>query len=337
MKEKKTDTVKAVVMTAPYQIKAAEREIKPPGPGEVELQVGYVGICGTDLHAYQGGSTIFDFPVVFGHEFSAQVLRCGVDVDHLQEGQWVGVAPLLACGDCSFCTTGNNHLCEQRVIFGAKADGALRERLIIPSEVAYHLPAGVSPPEGALGEPLAVAVHAVNRSGRNLEGAKIIISGAGTIGMLIALVVEQRGANQIVLLEVDEKRRLFAQALGFHVAHPEEALSSTADCLFIATGAIEAIKAIPELLAPLGMVVVVGIIFKARLNWFHLLFKEGSVTTSRYFTLHDYQEAIQLLGTPGFKAKSLIQEQVAFAELFVDEGQKVMSRAQQVMRLLIKM
>ena len=331
-----TDTVKAAAMTAPFQIKAVEREIKPPGPGEVELQVGYVGICGSDLHAYQGGSPIFDYPIVFGHEFSARVLHCGVGIDHLQEGQWVGVAPLLACGDCSFCSTGNNHLCEKRIIFGAAADGALRERLIMPSEVVYHLPAGVSPPEGALGEPLAVAVHAVNRSGRNLEGAKTIISGAGTIGMLIALVVEQRGANQIVLLEVDEKRRLLAQALGFLVVPPEEAPSSTADCLFIATGATEAIAAIPELLAPLGIVVVVGIISEARLNWVHLLFKEGSVTTSRYFTLHDYQEAIQLLGTPGFKAKSLIQEQVAFAELFVDEGQKVMSRAQQVMRLLIK-
>jgi 2-desacetyl-2-hydroxyethyl bacteriochlorophyllide A dehydrogenase len=332
-----TDTVKAAVMTAPYQIKAAEREIKPPGAGEVELQVGYVGLCGTDLHAYQGDSPIFDFPIVFGHEFSAQVLRCGHGVDHLQEGQWVGVAPLLACGHCSFCNTGNNHLCEQRIIFGAIADGALRERLIMPAEVVYPLPAGVSPLEGALGEPLAVAIHAVNHSGRNLEGAKIIISGAGTIGMLIALVVEQRGAGQILLLEIDEKRRLLAQALGFQAVRPEEAPSSTADCLFIATGATEAIAAIPELLAPLGLVVVVGIISEARLNWFHLLLKEGGVATSRYFTFQDYQEAIQLLGTPGFKAKSLIQEQAAFAELFVDEGQKIMDRAQQVMRLIIKM
>ena len=331
------DTVKAAVMTAPYQIKAAERQIEPPGPGEVELQVGYVGVCGTDLNAYQGGETIFDFPIVFGHEFSAQVLRCGVGADLLEEGQWVGVAPLLACGECSFCSTGNNHLCEQRIIFGAIADGALRERLIMPSEVTYPLPAGVSPSEGALGEPLAVAVHAVNRSGRNIEGANTVISGAGTIGVLIALVLEQIGANQILLLEVDEKRRLFAQALGFQTAHPEEAPASTADCLFIATGAAEALAAIPELLAPLGMAVVVGIINDAQINWLNLLFKEGSITTSRYFTFQDYQEAIRLLGTPGFKTKSLLQEQVAFTELFVDGGQKVMSRAQQVMRLLIKM
>lgn len=332
-----SDIVKSAVMTAPYQIRAIEGDIKPPGRGEVELQVGYVGICGTDLHAYQGRATVFDFPVVFGHEFSGQVLRCGKGVDHLEEGQWVGVAPLLACGDCSYCRTGNNHLCKQRIIFGAVADGALRERLIIPSEVVYHLPDGVSPPVGTLGEPLAVAVHAVNRSGCNLEGANIIISGAGAIGVLIALVVEQRGANQILLLEIDEKRRLFAQRLGFQVAYPEDAPSSTADCLFIATGATEAIAAIPELLAPLGMGVVVGIISDAHINWLNLLFKEGSVTTSRYFTFQDYQEAIHLLSTPGFKAKALIQEQVAFAELFVDEGQKVMNQAQQVMRLLIKM
>jgi 2-desacetyl-2-hydroxyethyl bacteriochlorophyllide A dehydrogenase len=331
------DTVKAAVMTSPYHIKAAERQIEPPGPGEVELRVGYVGICGTDLHAYRGGETIFNFPIVFGHEFSAQVLRCGANVDHLDEGQWVGVAPLLVCGECSFCRAGSSHLCEQRTIFGAIADGALRERLIMPSEVAYPLPSGVSPPEGALGEPLAVAVHAVNRSGRNLEGANTVISGAGTIGVLIALVLEQRRANQILLLEIDEQRRLFAQDLGFQVAHPDEAPTSTADCLFVATGAAEAMAAIPELLAPLGMAVVVGIISDAQINWLNLLFKEGSVTTSRYFTFQDYQEAIRLLGTPGFKAKSLIQKQVAFAELFIDEGQKVMNQAQQVMRLLVKM
>ena len=332
-----TDTVKAAVMTAPYQIRAAEREIKLPGPGEVELQVGYVGLCGTDLHAYKGDSPIFDFPVVFGHEFSAQVLRFGYGVDRLQEGQWVGVAPLLACGHCSFCNTGNNHLCERRIIFGALADGALRERLIMPAEVVYPLPAGVSPPEGTLGEPLAVAMHAVNQTGHDLEGANVIISGAGAIGLLTAHIVEQRSADQILLLEIDERRRDFGRAQGFQVTHPEEAPSSTADCLFIATSAAEAIAAIPELLAPFGTAVVVGIISEAQLDWFHLLLKEGSVSTSRYFTFNDYQEAIQLLSRPGFKAKSLIQEQAAFEELFIDEGQKVMNRAQQVMRLLIKM
>ena len=85
------------------------------------------------------------------------------------------------------------------------------------------------------------------------------------------------------------------------------------------------------------MGVVVGIIRNAPLDWIQLLYKEGSVMTSRYFSLQDYQEAIQLLGAPGFKAKSLIQEQVDFTDLFVDEGKKVMDRAQQVMRLLIKM
>jgi 2-desacetyl-2-hydroxyethyl bacteriochlorophyllide A dehydrogenase len=332
-----TDTVKSAVMTAPNQIKQTERDIQPPGPGEVELKVGYVGICGSDLHAYQGGSSMFDFPVVFGHEFSAQVVRCGANVDHLQEGQWVGVAPLLTCGDCSFCRTGNDHLCEHRVIFGAVTDGALRERLTLPSKVAYHLPASVSPPEGALGEPLAVAVHAVNRFGRGLEGANTIVSGAGAIGMLIALVLAHRGANQIMLLEVDDERRLFAQSLGFQVARPEETPASTADCLFIATGATEAMTAIPELLAPLGVAVVVGILPNAHINWLDLLLKEGSVTTSRYFTFQDYQEAIRLLSMPGFKAKSLVQAQLTFEDLFVDEGQKVMNRAQQVMRLLIKM
>lgn len=337
MKGKMIDTVRAAVMMAPYQIRAAEREIKRPGPGEVELQVGYVTICGSDQEAYKGDSSIFDFPVVFGHEFSAQVLRIGNGVDHLQEGQWVGVAPLFSCGHCSFCRTGSNQLCKQRIIFGATTDGALRDRLVMPAETIYPLPVGVSPPEGALGEPLAVAMHAVNQAGHNLEGANVIISGAGAIGLLIAFIVEQRGADEILLLEIDDKRQDFSQVQGFQTAHPDNAPSSTADCLFIATGASEAIAAIPELLAPLGTAVIVGTISAAELDWFHLLLKEGTVATSRYFTLDDYQQAIQLLGTPGFKAKALIQGQAAFEELFIDDGQKVMNRARQVMRLLIEM
>lgn len=324
-------------MTAPRQIKAGECEIKSPGPGEVELQVGYVGLCGTDLHAYLGGPTIFNFPVVFGHEFSAQVIRRGKGVDHLVEGQWVGAAPLLSCGGCSLCTAGNNHLCKGRIIFGAQVDGALRERLTISSELLYPLPPGVSPQEGALGEPLAVAVHAVNQARRKIKDKSAVISGAGAIGLLIALVLENKGANQILLLEVDEVRRSFAQKLGFQVAHPKDAPALVADCLFIATGATEAITAIPELLAPLGMAIVVGILSEAHINWLDLLFKEASITTSRYFTVQDYQEAIQLLSLPGFKAKKIIQEQASFSELFVADGQKVMSRAQQVLRLLIKM
>jgi 2-desacetyl-2-hydroxyethyl bacteriochlorophyllide A dehydrogenase len=303
----------------------------------VELRVGYVGICGSDLHAFQGKSPIFDFPVVFGHEFSAQVMRCGAGVDQLHAGQWVSVAPLLACGDCLLCRSGKEHLCRQRAIFGAKIDGALRERLIMPATIVYPLPAGVSPQAGALGEPLAVALHGVNRVGRKLAGAKVLISGAGAIGLLIALVAEQHGADQILLLEVDEKRLDFARSLGFDVVHPAEAPASFADYLFIATGAPAAITAIPDLLAPLGTAVVVGLIAEAQLDWFQLLLKEGSIATSRYFSLADFQEGMRLLNVPDFRANLLIQEQVGFTDLLIDEGQQVMSQARRVTRLLVKM
>ena len=137
--------------------------------------------------------------------------------------------------------------------------------------------------------------------------------------------------------EIDEKRQGFARSLGFQVAHPATSSLPPADYLFVAAGASATIAAIPDLLAPLGIAVVVGIISEAQLNWFHLLMKEGAITTSRYFSLRDYQTGIQFLGASGFRAKSLIQEQVDLAELFIDNGQKVMGRARQVMRLLIKM
>ena len=108
-------------------------------------------------------------------------------------------------------------------------------------------------------------------------------------------------------------------------------------CLLGASGATAAIAAIPELLAPLGTAVVVGLISEAQLNWFQLLLKEGRVTTSRYFALADFQEGMQLLKVPGFRANLLIQKQVRFADLFIGDGQQVMTQAKHVTRLLVKM
>jgi 2-desacetyl-2-hydroxyethyl bacteriochlorophyllide A dehydrogenase len=329
-------TVKAAVLTAPGWFEAGRREISPLEAGDVELQVGYVGICGSDLSAYEDPEAPGARPVVLGHEFSAQVVRLGSSVDGLREGQWVSVAPLLSCGDCEFCRTGSDYLCEERLIFGRDLDGALREKLVMPARAVFPLPEGLSPEAGILTEPLAVAVHAVNRGGRSPDGTQVVISGAGAIGLLIAHVVAERGARQVLLLDVDDRRLHLAREMGFEAAQPGNT-ASAADLLFVATAAREALIDVPTVLSPCGTAVVVGQIREVPLNWRALLMKEGSVTTSRYFNFSDFQEGVRLLATGAVQTSSLIQDQASFSELVSGGGHAVMERAREAVRLLVKM
>ncbi|MGB2911901.1 MAG: alcohol dehydrogenase catalytic domain-containing protein [Anaerolineales bacterium] len=331
------ESVVAAALTAPGCIEQAFREVRPPREGEVELRVVCVGVCGSDISSYHGASHGVQYPIVLGHEFSAQIERLGSGVNKLQVGQWVMVAPLLTCGDCKYCSANSEHLCEHRVIFGKHVDGALRERLIMPARTALPLPDTITPQAGTIAEPLAVSIHAVRRVGVMVAGERVVISGAGAIGLLIAQVLNTQGFPQIMLLDIDEERLALAKDLGFGAIHPSRAQPSSADLLFIATGSPEAIHNTPELLAPRGFAVVVGIMNEVLLDWTALLMKEAAITTSRYFTMQDYEDGVRLLSTGAISTASLITDTAQFSELFVDTGQSVMERAKQAVRLLIEM
>jgi threonine dehydrogenase-like Zn-dependent dehydrogenase len=227
-------------------------------------------------------------------------------------------------------------LCEDRLIFGRDLDGALREKLVMPARTVFPLPEGMPPEVGAMTEPLAVAVHAVNRGGRSPEGAQVVISGAGAIGLLIAQVAAERGARQILLLDVDDRRVRLAREMGIEASQPGNT-TSAADLLFLATPAREALIDVPTVLSPHGIAVVVGQIREVPLNWRALLMKEGGVTTSRYFNFSDFQEAMRLLGTGAVQVQTLIQDRATFSELLGGGGREVMGRARQAVRLVVKM
>lgn len=305
------------------------------GPDEVELEPLYVGVCGTDLGCFQGKNALLKMPVVLGHEFCARVRSCGSQVRAVSPGQVVAVAPLIACGECSFCATSREHLCSRRVIFGVGADGALRERLVVPARTLFAVPEGVPWRDAALIEPLAVAIHAVRRAPVN--DRRVVISGAGAIGLLIAQVVRVLGAASVCLLDVDGQRLSLAQRQGFEAAQPDRAIPSSADCLFIATGAPAAMKAIPDQIEFAGVAVVVGLLDDVPLHWFSLLLKEGTVTTSRYFTMDDFRTALDLLASREVDVSWLIQDQAEFSDLAEQHGEALMCRARQVVRMVIEM
>lgn len=331
------NAIRAAILKGPRQIEQVIRESPEPGPMEVVLNVGYVGICGTDQNAYWGKSDLVKYPRVIGHEVSARVLQVGSEVKLYQPGQWVAVAPLISCGECNFCRSGNEHLCPSRVLFGTTVDGGLQEQIVMPMQTLFPLPAGVSPRAGVLAEPMAVCLHAVHAAGRDPHGLEVVVSGAGTIGLLIARILWQLEAQTVKLLDLDRERVQLAQKLGFEALHPAQAPSSKAELVFIANDSPQAVADIPALLAPHGIAVIVGMIADACLNWTQLLLKEGAIRTSRYFTLKEFREGVDLLGSPGFDVERLIQAEYPFSEFIGTECHTIFEHARKVPRLVIKL
>ena len=185
-----------------------------PGPGEVLLQVAAVGVCGSDVHYYlEGriGSQIVTDPIILGHECSAWVAGLGEGVEGLPVGQLVTVEPGIPCGACEFCQTGYPNLCpEVRFCGTPPVDGVFAEYTVMPAENCFPLSEGWTAAQGAMLEPLGIAIHTVDLA-HLAPGATVAVLGAGPIGLLTAAVARAAGAADIVMTEPLAHRRRFAR------------------------------------------------------------------------------------------------------------------------------
>ncbi|GLZ11707.1 alcohol dehydrogenase [Actinomadura sp. NBRC 104425] len=184
-----------------------------PGPDDVVVAPAAVGICGTDLHLVEGSYATGRYPVVPGHEFAGTVTAVGANVRGISPGDLVGVDPNVNCGDCRWCRIKAYNLCTSLAPIGVTRDGACAEAVVVPARVAYRLPAGIDATVGALIEPLACVLHALDRA-PSLKDADVLVYGAGAIGLLMCAVARQRGAGRIQVVEPQPVRRDAALRLG---------------------------------------------------------------------------------------------------------------------------
>jgi len=179
--------------------------------GEVMLKTASVSICGSDVHYYKEGGTgslQLDHPLILGHEFSAWINE-GPD-----KGSLVAVDPALSCGECEFCLEGNPNFCEILRFAGAEdTDGALRQFLTWPKQALFPLPDNMTPQEGAMLEPLGVAIHAL-RLGKVFPGMNVGVFGAGPIGLLTIQMAKLAGASRIFATDRLSNRLAYAQDCG---------------------------------------------------------------------------------------------------------------------------
>jgi 2-desacetyl-2-hydroxyethyl bacteriochlorophyllide A dehydrogenase len=184
-----------------------------PEPGEVVVRIAAVGICGSELHGFVTHAARRTPPAIFGHEFCGQVAELGPGVTGYQQGDWVGVNSVIACGQCEDCLDANVHLCRDGEVFGMKRPGGFAEYCAVPVSTLLPLPGTVSPLQGALLEPLANGIHALSLTSQRFPET-VVIFGAGTIGLFALQVAKTSGALRLMSVDASDARLDVALQLG---------------------------------------------------------------------------------------------------------------------------
>jgi len=266
----------ALVIHAPGDLRVEDIPTPAVEAGQVRVRVRTGGICGSDLHYYQHGGfgTIrIRQPMVLGHEVAGVVEELGADAGGLAVGDRIAVSPSRPCGSCRFCQLGlQNHCLDMRYYGSAMrmphVQGAFRKEIVIEASQAHRLANGVSDAEGAMAEPLAVALHAVNRAGP-LLGRSVLVTGCGPIGAMVVIAARRAGAAQIVATDVVGQPLRKAARVGadetINVAEQPEGLARFAaekgrfDVLFEASGNERALRSAFDVVRPRGIIVQLGL------------------------------------------------------------------------------
>lgn len=235
---------RAAVMTAIGEIGVQERTLPELAPRDVVVRVEAVGVCGSDTAYFtvgRIGGWVVDGPIVLGHEVAGTVERVGSAVTSVQAGDRVAIEPGTPCRDCRDCMAGRYHLCpEFRFLATPPYDGALAELLVMDERNLFVMPDSMSFEEGALLEPLSVGIWACRRA--SLEpGDRVLVVGAGPVGILAAQVARALGASEVTLVDISEFRLDVAAGFGFEVERSGEGGSRDFDVLLECSGAPDAL------------------------------------------------------------------------------------------------
>lgn len=323
-------TMRAAAYLGPGQIAIQSRAIPEPGPGEVRVRVGACGLCGSDLHLLHAPTPFMAPGTTMGHEIAGTVDAVGDGVADFSGGESVVVEPLRTCGTCRYCADGRDSLCPGVGIHGVQLEGGFADYLTVQARRLYRVPAGLDVRLAALAEPTAVAVHGL-RLGGFQPGGRVLVLGAGTIGLAAVGVAKAWGAAEIVLTARHPHQAERGRALGattvlsgadataealaaFGKEQPAdmvvESVGGTADTL---TGAVAA-------LAPGGTIVVLGFFLEpVVLDPLTLFLKEGRLQWSNCYArapgMADFDEAVRLLGGDGATWSSLLTHAVPLDEI----------------------
>lgn len=345
--------MKQAVMTAPGAITIHEIESPQPGPGQVLLEIQRIGVCGSDVHVYHGKHPYTGYPVVQGHEYSAAVKSVGAGVTGLAPGMKVTSLPQIVCGECAPCKRGDYHICDKLKVEGFQAPGCAQELWVTDAARIVSLPDHFSFEQGALVEPISVAVHAVGRAvwagsgepGTLLAGRRAAVMGAGPIGNLVAQVARAEGA-QVLISDLSAHRLEIARQCGLpHVCNArEETLAQASqrvfggqgfDVAFECVGVEPTITAAIENLAKGGTLVVVGVFGDLpRVNLGLVQDRELNLRGTLMYRRPDYLRAIELIDAGKVQTQPLMSTHFAFDD-YLDAYHYIEAQGDRSMKVFI--
>ena len=201
------------VMTEPGKIEFRKIQVPEVGDDQALVKIKYIGVCGSDIHVYHGKHPFTRYPVTQGHEVSGEIVALGKNVRNLHVGQHVTIEPQVTCGKCYPCRHGKYNLCEELKVMGFQTTGTASTFFAAPVERVTPIPETMDFKDGAMIEPLAVAVHAVRRYG-DVTGQNICVIGAGPIGNLVAQVAKALGAAKVMVTDISDYRIDLARECG---------------------------------------------------------------------------------------------------------------------------
>jgi L-iditol 2-dehydrogenase len=210
--------MKSLMLREYKQLEIVDIPVPIPAPDEVLVRVKACGICGSDVHGYDGSSGRRIPPIVMGHEAAGVVAGMGSKVSGIQEGDRITFDSTIYCGRCAYCLRGEVNLCDRRQVLGVstpeyRRPGAFAEYVLVPQRIMHRLPGDISFAEAAMVEPLAVAVHAVSLSEIN-ENSTVLVVGAGMIGILVMQALRAANCSRIYISDIDDTRLRLAEQLG---------------------------------------------------------------------------------------------------------------------------
>lgn len=312
--------MRAVVMQGLHQPLALETLPDPtPEAGEVVVKVGRCGICGSDLHMTEDPAYGKGAGDVLGHEFAGEVVALGKGAEGLKIGDLVSVIPLKSCGQCASCKAGDIAWCDH---FGLQGGGYADFAVTQPNQ-CIRLPHAVSLTDGAIIEPMAVALHGVNMSGLK-TGDKVLILGAGPIGLAVAFWARRRGASAVVIQDLaafQEDRAKEMGATGFCVSPEdpvhgaERMLGGKADIVFECVGVPGLIAQAVDQVRNRGTICLLGLCTKPdTFNSFAMLSKEVRLITSAFFTRSEFEAALDALEAGAAEPRALVTDTISLAD-----------------------
>jgi 2-desacetyl-2-hydroxyethyl bacteriochlorophyllide A dehydrogenase len=313
--------MKAAIFQALGQpLSIAEVESPRPQRDQVLLKICRCGICGSDLHMTAEPVFGISSGYVLGHEISGEVIEAGREAEDLKPGDQVSVAPLNGCGKCPRCLAGEPAWCESMQLIG----GGYAEFAAIAGRQCRKLPWGISAADGALAEPLAVSLHGVRRSGMK-PGDRVLIVGAGAIGLAIAFWARRLGAREVIMADLhrlQEQRAMDLGATAFFTSDEalgrrvDERCPGGPDIVFECVGKPGLIDFCISLVRPRGKVVVLGLCTAPdHMDSFRAISKEVDIKMSVFFDMHEFAQAIETLDGGRFAPQHLISGTISLASL----------------------